>query len=151
MDAGINPFLLYFIFCEGIWGFAWLPVRILLPTTLGSTFLLCHCISYCCLLLRVGSNNRLTYNRLGILIICRNLIFSGHLLQPEGGHKLPVTGILLLTYDTWQSHLKLLDLLFVIRNLLAVSRYIWYTPEEQSTNQQDIMDFNCEKFPDCPL
>jgi hypothetical protein len=55
---------------------------------------------YCCLLLRVGSNNRLTYNRLGILIICRNLIFSGHLLQPEGGHKLPVTGILLLTYDT---------------------------------------------------
>ncbi|GJM94574.1 hypothetical protein PR202_ga11231 [Eleusine coracana subsp. coracana] len=36
---------------------------------------------------------------LGILIVCRNLTFSGHLLQPEGGHMLPVIGILLLTYE----------------------------------------------------
>jgi hypothetical protein len=45
MQVRINPFLLYFIFCEGIWGLTWLPVRIFLPTTLGSTFLSWHCIN----------------------------------------------------------------------------------------------------------
>jgi hypothetical protein len=41
----------------------------------------------------------INFNELGILIVCRNLTFNGHLLQPEGGHMLPVIEILLLTYE----------------------------------------------------
>jgi len=154
MPHGCRSELIFFFFylfrCKGLrekWGLIKncklleITECILIKNMYFCAYLITECLAmsyssvFCC-----GIKNRLTYNGLGILIICRSLIFSGHLLQPEGGHKLPVIGILLLTYDTWldRATSDFWICLFVIKKFLYQFQGTYGIAKKN--NQQDIMD-----------